>query len=163
LLFDLIGGPRVAERYLHKMGINDIAIRNNEEALQSDWELQYKNWTTPIEASNALKIFYENTEKQLSAESHAFLWGVMKKSWFGKISMKTYLPKNIIIAHKTGHSGKNDEGLTGAQNDIGIIFLPNGDHFYLSILVCNSMETSEVNKKIIADIAKLTYDYFDNK
>jgi len=53
--------------------------------------------------------------------------------------------------------------VTGAQNDIGIVFLPNGKHFYLSVLVSDSKEDSNVNEKLIADIAKLAWDYFENK
>lgn len=163
LLFDMIGGPIIAQNYMHETGISQVAIRDKEAMLQSDWKMQYRNWTTANAANKTLKLFFENKENQLSAKSHKFLWEIMKKSWFGKISMKTYLPEDVIIAHKTGHSGKNDEGITGAQNDIGIIFLPNGNYFYLSILISDSTEESKVNKKIIADIAKLSYDYFKDK
>lgn len=160
ILLDLIGGPKIVEDYMFENNINDIAIKHNEKTMQKDWKLQYLNWTTANTANKTLKTFYENKSNQLSSESHSFLWSVMKESWFGKISLKTYLPENIEIAHKTGHSGKNKEGVTGAQNDIGIIFPPNGDYFYLSILVSDSTESGDINKKIIADIAKLTYDYF---
>ena len=163
LLFDRIGGPVKVQNYMQKMGISEVAIKDNEEAIQSDWELQYQNWTTATAANQTLKLFYENKGNILSTKSHQFLWEVMKQSWFAKVSMKTYLPEQTIIAHKTGHSGKNKEGITGAQNDIGIIFLPNGNYFYLSVLISDSTEDSQVNKKIIADIAKLSYDYFNNK
>lgn len=163
LLFDMIGGPIKVQRYMQEMGILKVAIKDNEAAIQSDWKLQYKNWTTAKAASQTLKLFYENKRKVLSAQSHQFLWEVMKQSWFAKMSIKAYLPANTVVAHKTGHSGKNDKGLTGAQNDIGIIFLPNGNYFYLSILISDSTEDSKVNKKIISDIAKLSYDYFKNK
>lgn len=163
ILFDLIGGPTEVESYMHKIGVTDISIKDNEATIQSNWETQYQNWTTSNAAIKVLKIFYENDEEQLSSKSHVYLWEVMKKSWLGEISMKTYLPENTVIAHKTGHSGKNDEGLTAAQNGIGIIFLPNGNYFYLSILISNSSEESEINKRLIADITKLTYDYFDSE
>ncbi len=163
ILFDLIGGPIMVQNYMHEISISEVAIRHKEAMIQNDWELQYQNWTTANTANKALKLLYENKGNLLSTESHAFLWEVMKKSWFGNISMKTYLPENTVIAHKTGHSGKNEKGITGAQNDIGIIFLPNGNYFYLSILISNSTEESEVNKNVIADITKLTYDYFNDR
>ena len=160
ILLDLIGGPKVVEDYIHANGITEIAIKHNEQTMQSDWSLQYLNWTTANTANKALKTFFENQANQLSEESHAFLWEVMRQAFFSEISLKTYLPEDTVIAHKTGSSGKDKDGITGAQNDIGIIFLPNGDYYYLSVLVSRSAESSEVNKKIIADIAKLTYDYF---
>ncbi len=73
------------------------------------------------------------------------------------------MPEETIVAHKTGHSGKNDNGLTGALNDIGIVFLSNNSYFYLSVLVSDSQESDETNQMIIAEIAKLTWDYFKNK
>ncbi|QJP35393.1 class A beta-lactamase, subclass A2 [Nonlabens sp. Ci31] len=163
LLFKLVGGAKVVEKYLHEVGISDVAIEYNEATQQSKWELQYMNWTTAKSANQALRLFFENSKQQLSLESHTFLWKTMKSSWTGKNSIRGHLPKETVVAHKTGHSGKNDTGLTGAQNDIGIIFLPNGKHFYLSVLVSDSKEDSNVNEKIIADIAKLAWDYFENK
>ncbi|WP_109832283.1 class A beta-lactamase, subclass A2 [Reichenbachiella versicolor] len=163
LLFEMIGGPSVAQEYMNKIGITDIAILHNEETMQSEWSIQYLNWTTAKSATKVLKTLYENKDNLLSTASHQFLWDVMKSSWVGKLSMKTYLPETTVIAHKTGHSGKNEEGLTAAQNEIGIIWLPNGDYFYISILVSDSSEESEVNRKLLADITKLTWDYFNDK
>ncbi len=163
LLLKCIGGPKVVESYLHQIGITDIAIKHDERTQQSTWKYQYENWTTAKAANRALKIFFENTNKQLSNESYNFLWEIMKGTKTGKRSIRGFLPKDATVAHKTGHSGKNEDGLTGAKNDIGIIFLPNGSYFYLSVLVCNSNEENAVNEKIIADIAKLTWDYFEKK
>jgi len=73
------------------------------------------------------------------------------------------LPPNSVVAHKTGHSGTNEKGVTAAINDIGIVFMPNGKYFYLSVFVSNSSEDEETNQKIIADIAKAARDYFLNK
>ncbi|MCK7516895.1 MAG: hypothetical protein MZV64_03810 [Ignavibacteriales bacterium] len=56
----------------------------------------------------------------------------------------------------------NDEGITAAANDIGIITLPDGKHFAISVFVTNSKENDETNEKIISDIAKVTWDYFQN-
>lgn len=87
----------------------------------------------------------------------------MKGTKTGQNSIRGELPKNTIIAHKTGYSGKNKDGVTAALNDVGIVFLPNGNYFYLSVFVTNSKETDEVNQKIIADIAKVVWDYFLKK
>jgi len=162
LLFKLVGGTEVVQSYLHKVGIKDIAIIHNEIIMQSEWELQYENWTTANSTNNVLQLFFENDNNLLSLGSYNFLLNVLKGTITGKKSIKGLLPQNTVVAHKTGHSGKNKRGLTGALNDIGIVFLPNGKHFYLSILVSNSKEDTTVNKKIIADIAKLTWDYFEN-
>ncbi|MEO9534421.1 MAG: class A beta-lactamase [Crocinitomicaceae bacterium] len=163
VLYKLIGGPAVVENYMHQMGIADIAIKYNELTMQTVWEYQYENWTTAKATNTTLMTFFENSHQQLTKKSYDFLWGTMKQSWHPKVSMKSFLPENTIIAHKTGHSGKNDKGITAAQNDIGIIFLPDGTYFYLSVLVSDSKEEANVNKKIIADITKLCWDYFSKE
>ena len=89
---------------------------------------------------------------------------VKKQTTTGKNRFRGQLPEETIIAHKTGSSGTNDEtGIIDAVNNIGIIFLPNGDYFILSVFVSESSENLETNEKIIADIAKVTYDFYTVK
>ncbi len=162
VLFKIVGGTNSVQSYLHNIGIKDIAIVRNEIIMQSKWENQYENWTTATAANQALQLFFENKDHLLSPKNHDFLLGVLKGTQTGKKIIRGLLPKETIVAHKTGHSGKNDKGLTGALNDIGIVFLPDGSHFYLSVLVSDSKESDEINQKIIAQIAKLTWDHFKN-
>ena len=53
--------------------------------------------------------------------------------------------------------------MTVAENDIGIITLPNGKHYALSVFVSDSMESEETNTKIVADISKAVWDEFTKK
>ena len=159
-LFGLVGGTKAVEDFLHDIGIKDIAIVHLELMMQAKWELQYENWTTAKAANQVLKLFFDNTDNLLSTESYNFLLDVLKGTQTGQKSIRGMIPKETVIAHKTGHSGKNKEGLTGALNDIGIVFLPEEGYFYISILVSDSMESSETNQRIIAEIAKLAWDYF---
>nr|WP_299384198.1 class A beta-lactamase, subclass A2 [Allomuricauda sp.] len=163
LLFERIGGTEWVQSYLHGIGIKDIAIKHVELAMQAQWDRQYENWTTAKAANQVLQSFFENHNAMLSTQSHDFLLDVLKGTKTGKKSIRGLLPENLVVAHKTGHSGKNDAGLTGAVNDIGIVFLPDGSHFYISVLVSNSMESDETNQRIIAEIAKLTWDYFTER
>ncbi len=74
--------------------------------------------------------------------------------------IKGRLPAGTPVAHKTGTSDTNAEGVTAAINDIGIVTLPNGEHVAISVFVANSKESNATNEKIIADIAKLVWDHF---
>jgi beta-lactamase class A len=78
----------------------------------------------------------------------------------GKERIKGQLPTGTLVAHKTGTSGTNAQGITAAINDIGIVTLPNGNHFVISVYVSNSKENTQTNEKIISDISKLVWDYF---
>lgn len=163
LLLKIIGGPEIVEKYLHENNIEDIAIKYDEKTQQSKWENQYENWATPKSANLALLNFYQNQNGLLSKDSYSFLWETMKNTKTGQKSIRGKLPPKTVIAHKTGHSGKNKDGMTGALNDIGIVFLSKEKYFYLSVFVSNSKEDEEKNQKIIADVAKLVWEYFVQK
>jgi len=161
ILIRLIGTPKTVEEYIKKCGIADIQITFNEKNMQANWDNMFQNWTTPIAASETIKLFYENKSHLLSKSSHVFFWQTNIETTTGKKRIKGQLPKGTVVAHKTGWSGTNKEtGLTGALNDIGIVFLPNGTYFILSVFVSESKENFETNEKIIADIAKTTYNFY---
>lgn len=163
VLLRQIGGTKVVEEYFIKNKIKDVSIKINEEEQQANWDLQFQNWTTPKAANETLAKFYYNKKKLLSKKSYDFIWQLMRETETGQHRIKGLLPENTIVAHKTGSSGANKEGLTAAVNDIGIVFLPNGKHFFISVFVTNSKENAETNEKIIADITKATWDYYTSK
>lgn len=164
LLLKLLGGPQSVESYFAKNKFKDISIKINEEVMQGNWDLQFQNWTTPKAANKVLKAFYFNEKKLLSQKSHDFIWRVMRETSTGRNRLKGQLPEGTVVAHKTGWSGTNKAtGITAAVNDIGIVFLPNGQHFFISVFVTDSREDAAANEKIIADIAKLSWDHFTKK
>ena len=163
VLLRLLGGPAVVDGFFARNNFKDISIKINEEVMQNNWDMQFQNWTTPKTANEVLAAFYHNKKNLLSAKSHGFIWKVMKETETGKEKLKGQLPKGTVVAHKTGWSGVNKEGITAASNDIGIVFLPNGQHFFISVFVAGSKEDTATNEKIIADIAKAAWDYFAAK
>lgn len=158
ILLRLVGGAKTVNDYIHELGIKNIAIRYNEEEMHREWNVQFSNWTTPVATTRLLKLFYDG--KILSAKSYDFLWKVMCETSTGKERIKGQLPTGTLVAHKTGTSGTNAQGITAAINDIGIVRLPNGNHFVISVYVSNSKENTQTNEKIISDISKLVWDYF---
>lgn len=160
VLLDLVESPKYVEQFIKQQGIKDIAINFNEILMQAHWENMYQNWTTPKAASETLMIFYNYKNKILSEASHSFIWQTMKSTSTGINRLKGLLPQNVDVAHKTGSSGMNKDGITAATNDVGIIFLPNKRFFIISVFVTNSKESEATNEKIIAEIAKRTYDFY---
>ncbi|MFM2268621.1 MAG: hypothetical protein RL757_2062 [Bacteroidota bacterium] len=163
VLLRKVGGPAVVERYFTNLHFDNISIKINEETMQSNWDSQFQNWTTPKAATEILTAFYQNKKKFLRKKSYRFLWKIMRETATGKNRLKGQLPKNTVVAHKTGWSGTNKAGITAATNDIGIVFLPDGNYFFISVFVTDSRENGDTNEKIIADIAKLAWDYFVQK
>ena len=164
VLLKILGKPKVVEDYFLSLGFKDFAVRINEERMQDNWDLQFLNWTTPREANRILTTFYENKNGLLSKESYDFIWNIMKETKTGKNRLRGQLPEETIVAHKTGWSGKHKgTGITAAVNNIGIVFLPNGKHFAISVFVTESKEDYKTNEKIISDISKVAWDYFVDK
>jgi beta-lactamase class A len=158
ILLKLLGGTQVVQKFMNSKGVKNFQIKYNEEAMHKDWNAQYENYTTMNSAVDVLKKFYDG--KLLSKKSTDYLMKVML-STTGINKLIEQLPKDTLIARKTGSSGKNNAGLTGAENEIAIITLPNGKHYAIAVFVSNSTETAEVNCRMISDISKTVWDYFN--
>jgi beta-lactamase class A len=157
-LLKKIGGPQVVEDHIKSLGINGIAIKASEGDMAAAWEVQYTNWGKPADLVQLLDIFYSG--KALSKTSNDFLYKIMTETITGPNRIRGLLPKDAVVAHKTGSSGTNDAGLTPATNDIGIITLPNGKHIAIAIMVCNSKADEATREAVIAKIAKAAWDYY---
>lgn len=156
ILFRLVGGTAVVDRYIRGLGLSEFAIAATEEEMHGPWEVQYTNWSTPYTAAQALEIF--RTQDILPLPFHDFLWNALAGTTTGGNKIKALLPEGTFVAHKTGSSYRNAEGLNAAENDIAIIQLPDGRYYSLAIFVADSMESFDVNCSIIAQISKVVYD-----
>lgn len=156
ILFRLIGGTGKAHQFIKKQGIKDISITGTEEEMHKDDQVQFRNWTTPKAANELLKKFWEG--KVLQKTTGDFLMKIMEETVTGPGKIKGLLPQGTLVAHKTGHSGANKEGLTTASNDIGIVTLPNGKKMLISAFVSMSKEDDKEIDKIIAALSKAAFD-----
>lgn len=156
VLFRLIGGPETVNRYIHNLGVTNIAIAATEEEMHKDWMVQYSNWSSPAAMGQLLYMFYH--DKILSTKSREYLWQLMSRTNTGPGRLKGLLPEGTIVAHKTGSSGANENGLVAATNDVGIVSLPNGKHLVIAVFVSNATTTEKACELIIAEIAKALWD-----
>ena len=161
ILLRLIGGTDTVQKFINSKGIRNFTIKVNEEQMHQGFEFMYLNTTTANSANQLLKDFRD--KKIVSKTSTDFLMTTMLETSTGKNKIVAQLPESVPVAHKTGSSGKNEKGLTIAENDIGIVTLPGGKSYALSIFVSDSMESAETNTKMIADISKIVFDYFSKK
>lgn len=161
ILLRLIGGTETVQKFINNKGIKDFKIKADEEKMHQGYEFMYWNWTTTNAANTLLKKFSEG--KILSKNSTDFLMKTLVETNTGVTKIVAQLPKDTTVAHKTGSSGKDKNGLTVAENDIGIITLPSGKHYAISVFVSDSMESEATNTKIVADISKIVFDYFSRK
>ena len=157
LMFRLLGGPKNVDDYIHSIGIKDISIVATEEDMHKEWNVQFTNWCTPVAMTNLLKTFYQGNV--LSKPSHDTLLKIMEETSTGVNRLKALLPKGTIIAHKTGTSDTKD-GVTAAINDVGIITLPDGRHFAITVYASNSKWPTEKIEEVVAKVGKAAWESF---
>ena len=158
ILIRLVGGVKTVDDFI---GNSNFIIKNDEEGMHQNWDSQFLNTTTPNFSNEILKSFLE--KKLLSKKSTKFLYKTMVSTSVGQNRIKGKLPTKTDVAHRTGSSFTNDEGLTGAINDIGIVKLPNGNYFIISVFVHNTTEKFKDGEEIIANITKVVWDYYTKK
>ncbi|MCT2561891.1 class A beta-lactamase, subclass A2 [Chryseobacterium herbae] len=156
ILLKLIGGPEIVQKFINRQGIIDFVIKVNEEEMRI-WENLYINTTTPLATTDLLEKFYKG--KVLKKATTQYLYQIMVETSRGLTWMKAGLPEGIELAHRTGISSTNENNLRAAMNDVGIVKLPNGKHFIISIYLKNITEKREDTEKILADLTKATWNY----
>ena len=122
------------------------------------WANQYRNWSYPSAQVDLLAQVYHHTA--LSQASSTLLWQLLLDTSVGQQRIKGLLPAGTPVAHRTGTSGTNAEGLSPALNDAGVITLPNGQHVALTVFVADSHADTTSRELLIATIASAVYDEF---
>jgi beta-lactamase class A len=157
VLFNLLGGPKTVEKFIAHEG---FVIRNTEEDMHRDWDSQFVNTSKPSAYTELLKTFVEG--KLLNEEHTQWLYQAMVTSNTGTKRLKGKLP-NVTIAQRAGTSFTNDQGLTGAVNNVGIIELPDQRKIYIAVFIHNTTDGFANAEALIADIAKITYEFYTEK
>lgn len=156
IMFHMAGGADEIGKYLNSCRIWQINVKNTEQELHADTDLQFDNWATPWGMISLLSLLEQRVA--LSAGSSDFLWDVMASTETGSIKKK--LPANTVVAHKTGSSGINSRGIYDALNDAGIIVMPSGRRIAYVIFITASEESEKTNYEVISDIGLAVYNYF---
>ncbi len=153
LLISIANGTDSISKFLENKGLTNIKIRNYEREIQSDWNIQFDNWTTPMAMINLLKKL--NNQELLSSQSTSFIWKVMTQSSTG--SIKDLLPSTITAGYKTGYSGVGENQIIAAQNCVGIM-QDGKKRIAFAIFITNSKESRNTNMEVIAKIGKMIYE-----
>ena len=151
-LVDLLNGIKVVDSFIHKTRVENVSIVST---YRDSFTEILKNVTSPLAANFLLKKFYDG--KILKNTSREYLINIMIESNTGPDRIKGLLPPEVKVAHKTG---TGNDGINKAFNDIGIVILPDGKYFFISVFIANSKESDEINASVIASISKLAYEYF---
>ncbi len=148
LLIDFIGFDTL-NAYFKKMGLRDTNLARKMMDFKERREGE-ENYTTAADMAGLLEELYH--KKFLNGEiSDKCLELLGEQKINDRIPKK--LPKDgTFIAHKTGLERH-------ICHDVGIVFTNNGD-FLICVLVKHENRFAIPAKKLISDIALLTYNYY---
>jgi beta-lactamase class A len=158
ILLRLVGGPAKLTAYVRQLGVRPFVAEVSEAQMAAAWANQYRNWSYPSTQVDLLAQVYHRTA--LSQASSSLLWQLLLDTSVGPQRIKGLLPAGTPVAHRTGTSGTNAEGLSPALNDAGVITLPNGQHVALTVFVADSQYDTASWELLIATIARAVYDEF---
>jgi beta-lactamase class A len=158
ILLRLMNGPKRVDQLVKSMGLTDVSIAVTEREMHEDSTLINQNWTSPFAMVQALEI--QRREDVLSANSRNVLWKLLTETTIGNEKIRGKLPPTTVVGHKTGSSYRDAEGIKLVDNDAAIILLPENQYFIVSIFITDSKEDDRTDAAIMADIARLTWNFY---
>ncbi|MCD8182433.1 MAG: class A beta-lactamase, subclass A2 [Bacteroides sp.] len=157
ILIEQAGGIKQVNDYIKSLGVNDFNLSETEVSMHlAPQESPYLNWSTPEEMVRLLKIADERT--LFRPQYKDFLWQTMMETSTGNNKLKGLLPPDVAVGHKTGSSDRTPDGVKIADNNAGLVILPDGRKYYIAVFVMDSRETDEDNAAIIAGVSRIVYD-----
>ena len=142
VLLKLIGGPEKVTGYIRSLGIKDTAIAVTERQMHEKWDTRYQNWTTPQASSLLLKN--STLKKSFPERASRFCCLFCQTQKPEQNVFLPNLPAGTPLAHKTGISRHKRHHRR--VNDIGIVTLPDGRHYAISVFVADSREHGNERK-----------------
>jgi beta-lactamase class A len=122
------------------------AARANERFNKTE-----KDVATPHDMNRLIeKIFRGQIVDRASSDQ---IIEFMNHSMIGQTRIPGALPDGTRVVHKTG-------SISGSTNDTGIVFLPDGNHLLITVMMRDAKASTADRERIIADISKYAYDYF---
>lgn len=156
VLISYLGGINALNQFLEVVGFSQIVIKVNERQMSEDIQTQKFNVAQPYDVALFMKSILEGNI--LSAKQKEIWMNFMQQTQTGKDKLKAGLPRDVVIGHKTGSSDRDDKGVKIGDNDVGFVFLPNGEIYYIAVFLKNSKMNDGKNANLISQISELVYD-----
>ena len=107
----------------------------------------------PTSTANDIELFLEKLYKgELANEKYSNKMLKLLKMQKLNNKLPKYLPKDVVVAHKTGEIGF-------LTHDAGIAYTKNGDYI---IVIFSESDNPKGAEEEIAQISKAVYEYFDH-
>jgi beta-lactamase class A len=115
------------------------------------FEADLRDTTTPKAMAILLQRLFKG--ELLSEASTRTLIAVLERCRTGDTQLKGLLPRDTVVAHKTGTLG-------GTLNDVGVITLPGGGQVVVTVFIKNSGASTEDRARLIAEVGRLIRDFY---
>ncbi len=146
MVIDYLGGWQYLNRHFDTLGFEDTRIRNWLPDLRGTNTIAMRDMVTILyNIQNGYGVSNDSRENLLT-----ILTGTHNKRL-----LPAKLPRDTMIAHKTGDIGT-------ALADSGIVYLPDGRYYYISVQVERPFNDYTA-RDIIQDVSKVAYDHMLNQ
>ena len=121
---------------MRAIGLTGFNLTETEASMHADPMRSYNNRSTPLSVAVLFKKLYE---ENIIGESYAaLLKNILLSTSTGPNKIKAALKSGMTLAHKTGTGFALPDGTLTADNDAGVITLPDGRRIYIAVLVKDS-------------------------
>jgi beta-lactamase class A len=134
-------------RTMKSYGLNDIQVLRGVEDGKA-FKDGRNNTTTAYDLAMLYTAIAEKT--CVSQQASEEMVKILASQKF-KDMIPAMLPKDVVVAHKTG-------SITNVQHDAGIIFLPDG-RSYVLVVLSKDLRSNKEGIHVIAQISKAVYNY----
>lgn len=151
MIIAMAGGTEGVNAEMQAIGLTDFRLSETEGSMQADPVRSYNNCSTPLSVATLFRKLYE--EDILGGPYAAMLKSALTSTVTGPDKIKAALAPGMTLAHKTGTGFTLPDGTKTADNDAGVITLPDGRRIYIAVLITDTRLGNKANAALIAEIA----------
>lgn len=135
-----------------------FVLRHREADMVRDHDLAYENVSSPMAYAVLVDSLF-SSERLLDAPLRDYVLSDMERCVTGMNRIAAGLPAGAVLRHRTGSGYVNDAGELVAQNDGGLVELPDGASYTIAVFVKNYAGPAEDAEAVIARISAIVADY----
>lgn len=158
LMFESIASVEETDSFIRTAtGLNNFKLTYTEGEMKSDHNRSLENCSSPLDC--ALLISKVFTDSLVSDSKQQMIQNALLGCITGqdRIAAPLIGHQGINVAHKTGSGYRNSRGELMAHNDVGMVFLPDGRHYAIAVLVTDFPGTEEEAARYIAKISEIAF------
>jgi len=153
ILIDYCGGIDSVADIAEILSDGDIRLKFSENDMHKDIMRCYSNCATPDAIVRMLRNIYRGyliSGKYLAVFSENML---ATSTGNDKLKASIEIGSGMLLGHKTGSSDRLGSGAKIGDNDVGVIYLPDGRRCYIAVMIKDSMMSDKENAAAISMIA----------